>query len=133
MEFPNREDGLIGLEKIYNMKFKSVKGMETGLRYTALVNGETDVTDAFTTDGLIEKFGLVILEDDKNFFPPYDAVTLVKEEALEEYPELEEVIGLLDGVITEEKMRKMNYEVDENKRNPKEVAIEFLKAEGLIE
>ena len=133
IEFPNREDGLIGLEKAYNMKFKNVNAMETGLRYTALVNGEIDVTDAFTTDGLIEKFGLVILEDDKKFFPPYDAVTIVREEALQEYPELEEVIGLLDGVITEEKMRKLNYEVDENKRDPKQVAIEFLKSEGIIE
>ncbi|WP_294186142.1 glycine betaine ABC transporter substrate-binding protein [uncultured Clostridium sp.] len=132
IQFPNREDGLIGLEKTYNMKFKAVKPMETGLRYTALNSGETDVTDAFTTDGLIEKFDLVVLEDDKKFFPPYDAVTVVKEETLEEYPELEEVIGLLDGLITEEKMIKMNYEVDENKRDPKDVAIEFLKAEGLI-
>lgn len=133
IQFPNREDGLIGLEKAYNIKFKSVIPMDTGLRYTALMSGETDVTDAFTTDGLIKKFNLVILEDDKNFFPPYDAVTLVKDETLEEFPELEEVIGLLDGLITEEKMINMNYEVDENKRSPKEVAIEFLKSEGLIE
>ena len=133
IQFPNREDGLIGLEKAYNMKFKEVKPMETGLRYTALNSGETDVTDAYTTDGLIKKFDLVILEDDKKFFPPYDAVTIVKEEALEEYPELEEVIGLLDGLITEEKMIKMNYEVDENKRNPKEVAIEFLREEEIID
>ena len=133
IQFPNREDGLIGLEKTYDIKFKAVKPMETGLRYTALNSGETDVTDAFTTDGLIEKFDLVILEDDKKFFPPYDAVTMVKEEILEEYPELEEVIGLLDGKITEEKMIKMNYEVDENKRDPKEVAIEFLKEEGIID
>ena len=60
-------------------------------------------------------------------------VEVTELEALEEYPELEEVIGLLDGVITEEKMRKMNYEVDENKRNPKEVAVDFLKSEGIIE
>ncbi|MCF0146898.1 MAG: ABC transporter permease, partial [Clostridium sp.] len=133
IEFINREDGLIGLEKAYNMKFKDVKPIEAGLRYTALVNGSTNVTEAYTTDGLIEKFNLVMLEDDKNFIPPYDAVTLVGEKALKEYPELEEIIGLLDGLITEEKMRKMNYEVDENKRNPKEVAIEFLQSEGLMD
>ncbi|MDV4150343.1 glycine betaine ABC transporter substrate-binding protein [Clostridium sp. AL.422] len=133
MEFPNREDGLIGLEKAYNMKFKSVKPMESSLRYTALMSEEVDVINAFTTDGLIKKFNLVILEDDKEFFPPYDAITFIREETLEEYPELEEIIGLLDGVINEEKMINMNYEVDENKRSPKEVAIEFLKAEGLIE
>jgi osmoprotectant transport system permease protein len=133
IEFPNREDGLIGLEKEYNMKFKSVKAVDGGLRYTALVNNETQVIDAFTTDGLIDKFNLVILEDDKNFFPPYDAVTVVREDTLEKYPELREVIGRLDGKLTEEKMRKLNYEVDVNKRDVKTVAKEFLESEGLIE
>lgn len=132
IEFPNRDDGLIGLEKEYNMKFKDVKAVDGGLRYTALVNNETQVTDVFTTDGLINKFNLVVLEDDKNFFPPYDAVTVVREETLEEYPELREVIGLLDGKLTEEKMRKLNYEVDVNKRDVKTVALEFLESEGLI-
>ena len=132
IEFPNRDDGLIGLEKTYNMNFRDVKAIDGSLRYTALVNNETQVIDAFTTDGLIEKFDLTILEDDKNFFPPYDAVTIIREETLEEYPELKEVIGLLDGLITEEKMRKLNYEVDINRKDVKEVALEFLKLEGLI-
>ena len=133
IEFPNRDDGLIGLEKTYNMNFRDVKAIDGSLRYTALVNNETQVIDAFTTDGLIEKFDLTILEDDKNFFPPYDAVTVIRKETLEEYPELREVIGLLDGVITEEKMRKLNYEVDINRKDVKEVAIEFLKSEGLLQ
>lgn len=133
IEFPNREDGLIGLEKEYNMKFKDIKAIDGSLRYTAVANNETQVIDAFTTDGLVEKMNLVILEDDKEFFPPYDAVTIIKEETLEKYPELREVIGLLDGVITEEKMRKLNYEVDINRKDVKEVAIEFLKSEGLLE
>ena len=133
IEFPNRDDGLIGLEKTYNMNFRDVKAIDGSLRYTALVNNETQVIDAFTTDGLIEKFDLTILEDDKNFFPPYDAVTVIRKETLEEYPELREVIGLLDGVITEEKMRKLNYEVDINRKDVKEVAIEFLKSEGFLQ
>lgn len=132
IEFPNRDDGLIGLEKAYNMTFKDVKPVDGGLRYTALVNNETQVIDAFTTDGLIDKFNLVVLEDDKNFFPPYDAVTVVREDTLEKYPELREVIGKLDGRLTEEKMRKMNYEVDINKRDVKSVVKEFLTEEGLI-
>lgn len=132
IEFPNREDGLIGLEKTYNMEFKDVKPIDGGLRYSALANNETQVIDAFTTDGLIEKFNLTVLEDDKNFFPPYDAVTVVREEILEEYPELKEAIGLLDDKLTEEKMRKLNYEVDINKRDVKSVVIEFLQAENLI-
>ena len=133
IEFPNREDGLIGLKKAYNMDFKDVKAIDGSLRYTALVNNETQVIDAFTTDGLIEKFKLVILEDDREFFPPYDAITLIKKETLEKYPELKEVIALLDGTITDEIMRKLNYEVDINRRDVKEVAIEFLKSEGLLE
>lgn len=132
IEFPNREDGLIGLEKAYNMKFKAVKPVDGGLRYTAVANNETQVIDAFTTDGLIDKFNLVVLEDDKSFFPPYDAVTVIREDTLEKYPELREVIGVLDGKLTEEKMRKLNYEVDINKRDVKSVAIEFLESEGLI-
>lgn len=132
IEFPNRDDGLIGLEKEYNMKFKDIKALDGSLRYTALVNNETQVTDAFTTDGLIDKFNLALLEDDRNFFPPYDAVTVVREDTLEKYPELREVIGMLDGKLTEEKMRKLNYEVDINRRDVKAVAIEFLESEGLI-
>ena len=133
IEFPNRYDGLLGLEEVYNMTFKDVKPVDGGLRYTALVNDETQVIDAFTTDGLIDKFNLAILEDDKNFFPPYDAVTVIREETLEKHPELREVIGKLDGKLTEKAMRTMNYEVDINKRDVKTVAKEFLQSEGLIE
>ncbi|GAB6168288.1 glycine betaine ABC transporter substrate-binding protein [Clostridium carnis] len=132
IEFANREDGLLGLNKAYNMNFKAVKPIDGGLRYTALVNNETDVIDAFTTDGLIEQFDLKLLKDDKNFFPPYYAAPIVRLETLEKYPELKDVLNSLAGKITDEKMRKLNYEVDVNKRDPKAVAVEFLQAEGLI-
>lgn len=125
IEFANREDGLIGLNKAYNVNFKGVKPIDGGLRYTALVNNETQIIDAFTTDGLIEQFNLVLLEDDKRFFPDYYAVPIVKEETLKKFPELREVLGKLDGRITDEKMRKLNYEVDVNKKDPKQVAKEF--------
>lgn len=132
IEFANREDGLLGLNKAYNLGFGSVKAVDGGLRYTALINGESDVTDAFTTDGLIDKFDLTILEDDKNFFPPYYAAPLIRKDTLEKYPELEDVLSLLEGKITDEKMRKLNYEVDVNGKDPKIVANEFLVNEGLI-
>ena len=74
-----------------------------------------------------------MLEDDKEFFPPYDAVPIIREDTLKEFPELKDILGKLDGKLTEEKMRKLNYEVDINKRDVKTVAIEFLKSEGLIE
>ncbi|AJD27301.1 glycine betaine ABC transporter substrate-binding protein [Clostridium botulinum] len=133
IEFANREDGLIGLNKAYNVNFKGVNPIDGGLRYTALVNNETQIIDAFTTDGLIEQFNLVLLEDDKRFFPDYYAVPIVKEETLKKFPELREVLGNLDGRITDEKMRKLNYEVDVNKKDPKQVAKEFLQKEGLID
>ncbi|WP_409068503.1 glycine betaine ABC transporter substrate-binding protein [Clostridium sp. FAM 1755] len=133
IEFANREDGLIGLNKAYNMNFKAVKPIDGGLRYTALVNNETQTIDAFTTDGLIEQFDLALLDDDKHFFLDYYAVPIVKEQTLKKFPELKKVLGELDGKITDEKMRKLNYEVDVNKRDPKEVAKEFLQKEGLID
>lgn len=132
IEFPNREDGLIGLSKTYNLNFKEIKAVDGGLRYTALDNHKSDVIDAFSTDGLIEEFGLKVLKDDKNFFPPYYAVPIVKEETLKEHPELEEALNSLAGKLTDDKMRKLNYKVDSLKESPKKVAKEFLEEEGLL-
>ena len=133
IEFANREDGLLGLNKAYNLGFKGTKPVDGGLRYTALINGESDIIDAFTTDGLVDKFNLTILEDDKNFFPPYYAAPLIRMDTLEEYPELEEVLNLLSGRMSDDIMRKLNYEVDVNGKDPKIVANEYLVNEGIIE
>lgn len=133
IEFANREDGLLGLDKAYNLNFKKVKPIDGGLRYTALMNNESDVIDAFTTDGLLDKFGLKVLEDDKNFFPPYYAAPLIRMDTLKEHPELEEVLNLLANKITDKTMRKLNYEVDVNGRDPETVANEFLVSEGYID
>jgi osmoprotectant transport system permease protein len=132
IEFPNREDGLIGLEKTYNMSFKDVKAVDGGLRYTALENHKSDVIDAFSTDGLLKAFNLKVLEDDKNFFPPYYAVPILKEETLKEYPELRAAINTLAGQLNDEKMRELNYKVDSLKEAPAKVAKEFLEKEGLL-
>jgi osmoprotectant transport system permease protein len=132
IEFPNRDDGLIGLSETYNLQFKDVQAVDGGLRYTALDNHKSDVIDAFSTDGLLEEFGLKVLEDDKNFFPPYYAVPIVKEETLKEHPELKEALNSLAGKLTDEKMRKLNYKVDSLKQSPRKVATEFLKEEGLL-
>lgn len=132
IEFANREDGLLGLSKDYNINFKDIKPIDGGLRYTALVNSESDVIDAFTTDGLLDKFGLEVLEDDKNFFPPYYAAPLIRMDTLNKYPELEDVLNLLSNKITDKIMRKLNYEVDVNGKSPEIVANEFLVSEGYI-
>lgn len=132
IEFPNRQDGLIGLSKAYNMQFKDVKAVDGGLRYTALNNHKSDVIDAFSTDGLLEEFKLKVLTDDKHFFPPYYAVPLIKEQTLKAHPQLKAVINSLAGKLTDEKMRELNYKVDSLKQNPANVAKEFLVQEGLM-
>lgn len=132
IEFSNREDGLIGLSKKYNMNFTDVKAVDAGLRYSALNNHKSDVIDAFSTDGLLEAFHLKVLEDDQSFFPPYYAVPIMKEETLKAHPELKKTINSLSGKLTDEKMRELNYKVDSLKQSPAKVAKEFLEKEGLL-
>lgn len=132
MEFSDRDDGYKGLKKIYNINFKSLKPVDGGLRYTAVNNKESDVIDAFSTDGLLKAFNLKTLEDDKNFFPPYYAVPIIRKDTLEKYPELKNVLNKLAGQISEETMRELNYKVDKLGEEPGKVANEFLKEKGLI-
>lgn len=132
LEFENRDDGLVGLKDYYDMNFKSVKAMDGSIRYTSLKQNEAQVIDAFSTDGLIKKFDLKILEDDKKFFVPYYAVPLVNNETLEKYPELEDVFNILTGKIDEETMSELNYQVDELGKSPEEVAHKFLVDSKLI-
>ncbi|MCB2293534.1 ABC transporter permease subunit [Clostridium algoriphilum] len=131
MDFSNRPDGFLGLKEKYNLKFKSVKGIDGGLRYTALNSNETQVLDAFSTDGLLKKFDLKLLKDDKAFFPPYYAVSLVNADTLKKYPELKGVLSLLDGKINDAEMRAMNLKVDTGAQS-KTVADDFLRSKGLI-
>jgi glycine betaine/choline ABC-type transport system substrate-binding protein/ABC-type proline/glycine betaine transport system permease subunit len=132
LEFSNRQDGYIGLAEAYNMNFKDMKAVDSGLRYTALETNDSDVIDAFSTDGLLKGYDLKVLKDDKNFFPPYFAVPLIKEETLEKYPELKDVLNKLAGKIDDEIMRGLNYKVDKLKEAPEKVAKEFLKEQGMI-
>ncbi|MBU3180895.1 ABC transporter permease/substrate-binding protein [Clostridium psychrophilum] len=131
MEFANRQDGYIGLKKTYSLNFKSLKGIDGGLRYTALEKGSTQVTDAFSTDGMIKKFNLKLLKDDKAFFPPYYAVPIIRNDTLKKHPELKGILQLLAGKITDEDMRTMNYKVD-NGAQSRTVAEDFLRSKGLI-
>lgn len=133
LEFLSREDGLPGIIRHYNMNFKDTVGLDGSPRYIALMNKETDVVDAFSTDGLLKKFDLVTLEDDKNFFPPYYAIPLARAKIMEQYPELASIIGELQGVLSDEVMIELNYQVDELQVDPKEVARNFLIDQGLIE
>lgn len=131
--FSTREDGLIGLQKHYNMNFAKVDTVDGGLRYSSIDNDQSDVIDAFSTDGLLKAFNLHVLEDDLNLFPPYDAAPVVRMDTLEKYPEIAEELDKLSGLIDDETMRELNYKVDKEEQDPRIVADTFLKEKGLID
>jgi osmoprotectant transport system substrate-binding protein len=100
--------------------------MDLSLSYQALANGQVDLIAGNSTDGLIDKLGLIQLEDDRHYFPPYEAAPVVRRETLDRYPQLADAINSLSGKITNEQVRKLNYAVDAEKRDVKDVVREFL-------
>lgn len=132
LEFLNRDDGFPGLTKEYNFAFNDSIGLDGSSRYTALVNDKVDVIDAFATDGLLKKFELKTLKDDKNFFPPYYAMPIVRGETVEEFPEIAPLLEELSTVLNDTVMMELNYKVDELQIDPADVAREFLEEQGLI-
>jgi glycine betaine/choline ABC-type transport system substrate-binding protein len=131
-DFFEREDGLPGLNEVYGMDFGKEVGMDIGLKYQAINSGEVDVINIFSTDGKLEEYNMLVLEDDLNFFPSYYAATLVRQEVLDEHPELIKVLGMLDGSINNDEMTIMNYKVEIEKQEPREVAREFLQEKGIL-
>ena len=105
--------------------------MDLGLIYRALADHQVDVVAGNSTDGLISALGLVALEDDRHYFPPYDAVPIVREATLERFPTLRAALAELKGKISEEEMRKMNYEVDADQRDVQAVVRAFREGKGL--
>ena len=132
-EFLERNDGYEAIKPVYGIEFKDAKGMDPGLCYTALKEGQVDVSISFATDGRIPAFDFAVLEDDKNFFPPYDASVLVRNDTLEKYPELEEALNSLAGKINDEEMAKMNAQVDIDQKAAETVAKDWLVENGIIE
>ncbi len=132
-EFEVREDGLPGLQATYgNFSLKDYKAVDAGLRYRGLVDGEADVAVAFGTDGEINAFNLVVLEDDQGLFPPYQIAPIVSQAALEANPGIADALNQLSPLLNDGVMRDLNYEVSGNRREPAEVAREFLVNAGLI-
>ncbi|WP_242825192.1 glycine betaine ABC transporter substrate-binding protein [Proteocatella sphenisci] len=131
-EFLERSDGYDSIKPFYNIEFKEVKGMDPGLCYTALKENQVDVSISFATDGRIPAFDFVILEDDKQFFPPYDASIIVRNDALTSHPELEDALKLLEGKISDYEMASMNSRVDIDREDAKIVAREWLIENGII-
>jgi len=131
-EFLERPDGFSGLCERYNLKFgEKPRVMDLGLIYRALVDHQVDVVAGNSTDGLISALGLVALEDDRHYFPPYDAVPIVRKATLERFPALRGTLAELAGKVSAADIRQMNYAVDGMHREPAAVVSEFRKAKGL--
>ncbi len=134
-EFLNRPDGIPGVEETYGFEFTndSIHEMDLGLTYSALYDGEVDASVATATDSRIIEFDLVILEDDKGFFPAYNAALAMTTDIYEKYPEIEEIFEPLSAILNSDTIRELNYQVDIEERNEEDVAREFLIENGLIE
>jgi osmoprotectant transport system substrate-binding protein len=132
-EFLEREDGLAGLAKTYNLQFsKPPQIMDLGLIYRALIQKQVDLIAGNSTDGQIARLGLVVLKDDKHYFPPYEAAPIVREATLKKYPKLRAAIAQLSGKISAPEMQHLNYLVEGEFRDIKEVVHEFLQSKGLL-
>lgn len=125
-EFLTRPDGLPGLQETYDLEFSEERGMDPGIMYQALDEEQVDVISAFATDGRIPGLGLVTLEDDLGFFPPYFAAPVVRDELLSEDPAIADVLNQLAGAIDDETMANLNLQVDEGGQEPRDVARAFL-------
>ena len=131
-EFMERPDGYQGLALIYSLRFaEAPRILDLGLLYRALLEKQVDLVAGNSTDGLLSARDLVILKDDKLYFPPYDAVPVIRGQTVTRHPEVRAAIAELAGKISDEEMQKMNYAVDGEHRDAAEVAREFLKANGL--
>lgn len=132
LEFKDRQDGYKGIQETYGVNFKEVVTMEPKLRYKAVESGDIQVIDAYSTDPEIAKYNMVVLEDDQQLFPPYEGAPLLRQETLEEYPEVEEALKQLDGKISDSKMSKMNEAVAYGGKTANQVARDYLQKEGIL-
>ena len=131
-EFLERSDGYRGWTERYGLKFgKEPSVLDLGLLYRALAERKVDIVAGNSTDGLIDALGLVALQDDRHYFPPYDAVPIVRQAALEKFPQLRAALAELAGKISAEDMRRLNRQVDAEQRDVGAIVREFRAAKGL--
>lgn len=131
-EFLERPDGFPGLRERYHLQFsRAPRVMDLGLIYRALAGHQVDVVAGNSTDGLIDALGLVALEDDQHYFPPYDAVPIVRESTLARFPQLRVALADLGGKLSASDVRKLNYAVDAEHQDAAAVVRAFLAAKGL--
>ena len=126
-EFLQRADGYPGLAKTYGLHFRAQpRAMDLSLIYRALADRQVDLIAGDATSGLIDAYGLVMLEDNRHYFPPYDAVPVARSATLVAHPAVQQALSWLSGRISMAEMRRMNHAVDAGRRDPSEVAREFL-------
>lgn len=131
-DYIERTDGFPALCDAYGYKFKDVKDIDIGLKYQALEKGDIDVTNGFTTDAQLSRDTVRVLEDDKHYQINYFCSTVVREDALETYPELKETLMLMDGILTDQEMAALNDQVENQGKEDVDVAREFLAEKGLV-
>ncbi len=131
-EFMERPDGYKSLVATYGLHFAAPpRIMDLGLLTRALKDHQVDLIAGNITDGLIPALDLFVLEDDKHYFPPYEAVPVIREQTLAKHPEVKQALDELGGTISDAEMRQLNYEVDRKKRDVKEVVSKFLTGKGM--
>ena len=132
-EFMERPDGYRGLVATYGLQFaEQPRIMDLGLLARALKDHQIDLAGGNATDGLIPALDLVVLEDDRHYFPPYEAVPVVRQQTLQHHPEVEQILAELAGKISDDEMQRLNYAVDGEHRDATEVVREFLRAKKLV-
>ena len=132
-DFYEREDGYDSLCKAYGLSFKKTMDLDIGLKYQAINQGNIDVMNIFTTDGQLSVSDVVILKDDKSFYPSYMCGNVIRNEVLETHPELNLIFTKLEEVLSDKDMADMNYQVETEGKDPKVIAVDFLKEKGLID
>lgn len=132
-DYVEREDGFGLLEETYGLNFKDVKDIDIGLKYQAMESGDIDVTNGFTTDAQLSRDDVKVLEDDKHLQVNYFCSTVVRNEALEEYPGLEDALMEMDGILTDQEMAELNYQVEVDGKDEADVAERFLISKGILE
>lgn len=132
-DFPDREDGLVGLKKVYgDFQFKEIKIFDPGIKYKAFLDGQADVVLAFGTDGQISGYNLVLLKDDKGLWPPYHVAPVVRQDTLTKVPQIQQ-LNKIAPLLTDSVMQALNWKVDgPDKADPAKVAKDFLKSVGLV-
>jgi osmoprotectant transport system substrate-binding protein len=131
-EFRDRKDGIPGLKAKYGMEFKEDLQLAIGLRYQALKNDQVQIVNGYSTDGMISAMKLKRLKDDKGLWPPYYLVPVVRKEVIDANPKVADVLNRVSALLDEGAMAEMNYKVDGEKMEPKDVARDFLKARGVV-